>query len=218
MTSPTFPRLDQHVVLAGRTGTGKTTGAIDMLSRRLQIPWLIFDHKRDSGLRKLSLRTLAIDPLMLPREPGLYHIAPDRHGDIDRGKTEELLARVFKRGRFGVYIDEGHLMGFSPMIRRILVAGRDKLVPLMWNSQRAQSIDPFIWSQASFFRSYALQTPNDVKRFNENFPKRYTTPPRLHSHYWDGETGEQFLLAPARPIEASISHIDAVLGKVYNRV
>src|ERR1700722_4598784 len=77
--TPSLPRLDQHLAMAGMQGSGKTTGAIDMLSRRLQIPWLVIDHKKDSGLAKLPLRRIALNPLTLPREPGMYHIAPDRH-------------------------------------------------------------------------------------------------------------------------------------------
>jgi hypothetical protein len=213
-----FPRDDQHLTFAGRTGSGKTWGAVDMLSRRLHMPWFVIDHKRDSTLASLRMRPIGLSPLSLPREPGLYHIAPDRKGDIDRGALEELLSRIFNRGRIGVYVDEGHLMGFSPMIRRILVAGRDKKVPLMWVSQRAQSIDPFIWSQSTFYRAYALQTPNDIRRFNDNFPEPYYAPPKYQSHYWDGEAGVQYRLQPARPISETIDFIDRQLGKRYTVV
>lgn len=214
---PSRPKIDQHVTAAGMQGSGKTWAMLDMLSRRGQIPWLVIDHKRDSSIKKLNLPPLSLAPIMLPTS-GFWHIAPNRHGDIDREGLENLLHRVFTKGKFGVYVDEGHLMGFSPMIRKILVAGRDKKVPLMWISQRAQSIDPFIWSQCNFYRAFKLQTPNDRKRFNENFMFPYEELPKFHSHYFDGEQGAQFELGPAAPLEETINRIDQCAGTVYRAI
>lgn len=216
---PTFPGLDQHIAIAGMPGSGKTVAAIDMLSRRLTIPWLIVDHKQDETLARLPSDRLAVDARILPDRPGLYHVKPKWGGD-EAEKLEDLLERIFRRNgdkptRFGVYVDEGHLMGKSPMVQKIMVAGRSKIMPLMWISQRAQQIDPFIWSQSTFYRAFRLQTPNDRKRFNENFLEQYYEPDRFHSHYFDGVRGAQFYLAPASPIETSINRIDSAFAKVY---
>ena len=217
MSKPTAPKLDQHVAIAGMTGSGKSWAALDMLSRRGEIPWLVIDHKGDSSIKKLGLPELSLGAMILPRD-GFWHVKPDRNGDIDRGALENLLQRIFNRGRFGVYVDEGHLMGFSPMIRKILVAGRDRKVPCMWVSQRAQSIDPFVWSQSTYYRAFKLQTVNDIKRFNENFMRRYFEPPDLHSHYFDGSQGKQFILEPSAPLSETINRIDAQVGKAYKHI
>lgn len=216
MAQPHFPDTTEHLAIAGRTGTGKTVAALDMLSRRLEIPWIVIDHKRDSSIKRLSLPDMSLTPKLLPVE-GLHHVKPAMTA-IDKQKLETLLERVFKKGSIGVYVDEGHLMGMSDAIRNIMVAGRDRHVPMMWISQRATFIDPFIWSQSSFYRVFRLQTKNDIKRFEENFPSRWTDPANYHSHYYDGRDGRQYYLGPCGPLEDSINRIDARFRKSYGRV
>jgi type IV secretory pathway VirB4 component len=50
-----FPDNTQHMALAGRTGSGKTYAALEMLSVRDmdEMPWVIIDHKRDENIKAL---------------------------------------------------------------------------------------------------------------------------------------------------------------------
>lgn len=211
-----LPRDDQHIAIAGRTGSGKTVGAINMLSFRdmKNMAWVIVDHKRDDHIARLPAEKLNPNSVIMPSS-GLHVI----HAGIakeDRQDIEDFLFRAFNKGRVGIYVDEGHLLGNSEAIRNILVAGRSKKVPLMWISQRAQTIDPFIWSQSSYYRVFDLQSSLDVKRFNENFPIKWRKPEPYHSWYYDVSQGKTFMLAPAEPLETSLERLDSKLRKSYN--
>ena len=218
--SPTSPRLDEHIVYAGMTRSGKTTAALDMLSRRLTIPWLIVDHKREPHLKKLPHELWKSVPRFLPDRPGLYRMVFDQSRE-GRGELEELLTKIFRRhgerrANFGVFIDEGHFVGPSLAVRNIMVAGAGRHVPMMWISQRAQDIDPFIWSQAQYFRVFKIRGINDERRFNDNFPIRYYEPGPYCSHYFDGRQGQYFPLGPSGDLNTTIKRIDDVLGTKYN--
>lgn len=213
---PTFPNSSQHIALAGRTGSGKSVAALDMLVRRPEIPWLIVDHKGDDNIKLLPADKMGLRPLALPSD-GLHVVRPKMNGQ-DREDLEDLLHRVFKRGKMGVYIDEGHLMGMSEAVRNIMVAGRSKRVPMMWCSQRAHHIDTFIWSQCTFYRVFRLQGPPDIRRFDENFPQRWTDPGEYQSHYYDGTQGKSYLLAASPPITDTVKILEQRLLKNYRRI
>ena len=215
MSGPNLPDDTQHVAIAGRTGSGKTVGALSMLSlRNMQdMAWIIIDHKRDDHIAKLPAEKLNPNAMILPTR-GL-HVVHASMKKSERDDIEALLERVFNRGKIGIYVDEGHLLGPSDAVRTILVAGRSRRVPLMWTSQRASHIDPFIWSQASFYRVFDLQSPNDVKRFNDNYPIKWKKPDPYHSWYYDVPQGKTFYMKPSEMIDATIARLDSKVIKQY---
>lgn len=219
-SGPTFPTNTQHVAAAGMNGSGKTWGMLDMISWHFatdpKFPWIIVDHKKDSSLKKLPAEKLGTSSLFLPSK-GLHIVRP-KLGGSDRDDLEDLLARIFKHGKIGVYIDEGHLMGFSQMIRNILVAGRDRKVPLMWTSQKANWIDPFIWSQSKFYRVFSLQTAKDVKAVQDNWPTRFQMPAPFHSWYYDGTKNTTHYLAPSGKLSDTITRLDEALQHQYSMI
>jgi DNA helicase HerA-like ATPase len=206
-----FPDPTQHMAAAGRTGSGKTWAMLEMLSARVEdgMAWVIIDHKRDENIKALPAEKLNANSLILPTR-GLHVIYADM-GNDGKEEIEGFLQRAFKRGKIGIYVDEGHLLGPSEAIRNILVAGRSKRVPLMWTSQRAHWIDPFIWSQSSFYRVFQLQTIHDIKRFNENFPMKWKPPEEFHSYYYDVSKGEVNYLKPSGTMDSTLSRLDAKL-------
>lgn len=222
---PSFPALTEHVALAGRTGSGKTWGAMDMLSRRVgpqkvtkgrPFPWVIIDPKRDENLAKIPHEKLSVNAKILP-DSGVHIVRPKLDGS-QKQNVEDLLRRIFERKCCGVYMDEGHLHGLSPSIRMFLVAGRSRYCPVMWTSQRASQIDPFIWSQATYFRCFALHGPNDHKRFYENYGFKYEDPDKFYSYYYDGNQGQTFYLQPASSVDESLERFNAQLVKRFNHI
>lgn len=223
--APSFPDLTEHIAFAGRTGSGKTIGAIDMLSRRIQptavtkgrpFPWVIIDQKRDENLASLPHDRLGVSAKILP-DTGLHIVRPKLDGS-DKQDVEDLLRRIFERKRCGLFMDEGHLHGVSPAIRMFMVAGRARHCPVMWLSQRAAQIDPFIWSQCTYYRCYALQGPNDQRRFYENYGFKYEDPEKYYSYYYDGNLGRTFLLQPSSSIDVSRELFKATLLKRFHRI
>jgi hypothetical protein len=191
-SQPHLPTDLQHIAIAGMTGSGKTWGALDMLARRdfEKMAWIIIDHKGDADIKRLPAEPMKVNPVFMPHS-GLHLVKPrsdPKWRDSDRQDLEDLLLKGFKKGHTGFYIDEGHLMGPSPAVRHILVAGRSKHVPLMWTSQRANWIDSFIWAQSTFYRVFKLQTFKDIKAVQENWPVRFENPHDFRSRYFDGVT------------------------------
>lgn len=206
------------MAIAGRTGSGKTVAGLEMLSGRdmQSMAWVIIDHKRDDNIKALPAEKINAGDMFLPKR-GLHVL----HADMSKQSREDIegfLERCFKRGSIGIYVDEGHLLGHSDAIRNILVAGRSKKVPLMWTSQRAHWIDPFIWSQASFYRVFQLQTVHDIKRFNENFPVKWKAPDEYHSYYYDVSKGAVHYLRPAHEIQDTIARLDKELKIDYRSI
>lgn len=213
-----LPNETEHVAIAGRTGSGKTWGALEMLSMRNidNMAWIIIDHKQDDAIAKLPAEKISPKTIILPSK-GIHVMRADI-GDKARDDIETFLEHCFKHGKIGIYVDEGHLLGSSHAIRKILVAGRSKKVPLMWTSQRASWIDPFIWSQATFYRVFDLQSPLDTKRFNENFPIKWKKPQPFYSYYYDVAKGSVGLLSPAKDLMKTVGRLDAKLRREYHPV
>lgn len=219
------PDNSQHIAIAGRQGSGKTWAAIAMLAQRDldSFPFVIIDHKKEDGkgggpegVASINAEPFNPNSHFLPsRGLHIIHAKPD---GSDREDIETFLQRAFERGKTGIFVDEGHLLGFSKAIRMILVAGRSKRVPLMWVSQRAHWIDPFIWSQSNFYRVFDLQGPHDIKRFNENFPMKWRKPDEHHSWYYDVSKGRVSYLRPSADLNTSKNVIDAKLRTQYRAI
>lgn len=192
--------------------------ALNMLAKRdfAEQAWIIIDHKEDDKIKALEADKIALNTRFMP-DFGLHHLKI-RYGKDDREALESFLGRVFRKRNIGLYIDEGHLVGPSPAIRTILVAGRSKRVPIMWCSQRASWIDSFIWSQAAYYRVFALQTGPDVKKFNENFPIKYEPLPEFHSYYYDVKQGRVFQISPSDGMGETKNLLDKQTKKWYTKI
>jgi len=180
------------------------------------MPWFVIDHKGDENIARLPAEPFNVDSMFLPTR-GLHHIKA-KFTESYRDKLEAFLMRAFQRGKAGIYVDEGHLLGPSEAVRIIMVAGRSKHVPMMWTSQKAAWIDPFIWSQAHFYRVFQLQTKLDTKRFEENFPIRWSAPEEYHSYYYDVAKGKVIYLKPSGLIERTLERLDGKLKTLYRAI
>lgn len=213
---PRLPGYDEHVALAGMTGSGKTVAGLDMLSRRLDIPWVIIDHKREDYILDLPHDVLSVNSMVYP-EKGIAVVKANMDRSY-RTDLEALLLRLWNRKNIGIYVDEGHLVGTSPAVETVMVTGRSRTVPMVWTSQRATGISPFIWGQSSIYRCFRVQTTNDIKRFNENFNVKYQVPPEYHSYYFDVKKNKTYLLKPGSPIAEVKNRIEETLRTHYIRV
>lgn len=207
-----LPNDTQHIAIAGMTGSGKTWGALEMLSMRDfdKQAWIIIDHKRDENILKLPAERINPNTMILPKS-GLYLVLAEMN-EKSRAEIEALMKRCFERGGIGFYVDEGHLMPkYSEAVRTIMVAGRSRRVPMMWTSQRAHHIDTFIWAQSLFYRCFTLQGPPDIKRFNEHFPRKYIQPEEFHSYYFDIAKNKMSYLHPS-------AHFDVTLARFRDKL
>jgi DNA helicase HerA-like ATPase len=213
-----LPSPDQHFAMAGMTGSGKTVAGLEMLSLcdHDGIATVIIDHKREDYIMRLQAEPLHVNSLVLP-DSGI-HVVKAGLKPEDKETLEGLLQRIWNKKNTRIYVDEGHLLGMSHALRQIMVTGRSRRVSVFWTSQKAAWIDPFIWSQASFYRCFRLQTPQDVKRFNENFPIKWKPLDEYMSYYYDLSLNKVHVLKPAVAPEESIRRLGDLLRTHYNRI
>lgn len=222
MANVRMPGPDEHVAISGRTGSGKTQGALDMLSYRdfHKQPWIVIDHKRDDKVGMLPAEKLSLTPRFLP-DRGLFIVQPDIMDKENVQDLEELLLRGLRKRNIGFHIDEGHCMPRnSQALKAVLTMGRAHHCVVNWCAQRASDISPYVWSQASIYRSFALQTPNDIKRFNDNFPHRYNSEQlkKYWSYWYDVPEGRMFLVPPSRPLQESLDTIYSKVRTGFRRI
>lgn len=211
-----LPDDTQRLAIVGRTGSGKTVGALWHLSRRgfNDMPWIIIDYKGDThiaripGLREISVRAKP------PTRPGLYVIRP--MPDIDDEALDLFLCRVWENGRTGIYLDEGYMIGrYNKWYRALLTQGRSKHIPIITLSQAPAWVSPFIFRESEFIQAFHLQTPADRIRMAEFMPGADVSHmPKHHSWYWNVLDFELTYLRPVPPPDEILDRIESRLGKL----
>lgn len=155
-----LPTDSQRLCIVGATGTGKTYAAVWHLSKRsfTTRPWIVYDFKGDELLGKIDAPEISVfDPP--PTEPGIYFVRPLPH-QIDEVSAQ--MMQIWKQRNIGVYVDEGYMLGRNnPGYRALLTQGRSRSIPLITLVQRPVMIDRFVFSEASFFQIFRLQSMRD---------------------------------------------------------
>lgn len=185
------PEDTHRTLVLGRTGTGKSQSALDLLSNQNfdEMPWVIIDYKGedlvadmllDNGWKKVKrkgrqvlvsshnspIKELTFDD-KLPKKPGLYYLHP--RPKLDDAAMEEWLFKVHAKGDMGLFIDEGYAMpnyGDSPAFTMILTQGRSLHIPVICLYQRPVWMSRFAVAQADFIRVFKQGDIRDVKTVN----------------------------------------------------
>jgi hypothetical protein len=181
-----FPTDRHRHAIFGQTGSGKTQFAIWCLSRRSyqRMPWVIIDFKHDESIADIpGLIEIRLDKPP-PKQPGIYVVRP--RPEIDDKFMDALLWEIWKRGKTGIFLDEGYMLGrLNKAYRAILTQGRSKLIPVITLSQRPAWISPFILSESEFITAFFLASPADRDRCAEWMAGAdpYSLP-KFHSWHW----------------------------------
>ena len=172
------PNDTQRTIVLGRTGSGKSQFAIDLLASRNfdEIPWVIVDYKGEDLIELLLKRNKgAIKHISVrdkpPIKPGLYYMKTNPLVDDDA--MEAWLLKVHKQGNCGLFIDEGYAMprfGSGPGFTLILTQGRSLHIPVICLYQRPVWMSRFAIAQADFFAVFKQGDERDEK-VTKNFCK-----------------------------------------------
>lgn len=165
-----LPRVGhgERALVLGRTGSGKTTGAVWLLSRAPG-RWLVINSKSDTMLDSLGVPVSYNAPRILAvPEDARVMVATPRTFDPD--ELDLVLLQLCESGRsLSILIDE--LLYFhnasgraGPGLMGLLTRGRSRGQSFIGCSQRPAAISQFCYSECDYFAIYKLTLPQDWQK------------------------------------------------------
>lgn len=209
-----LPGRTNRTVIIGRTGTGKSVFASWLLAKQPidKMPWLIIDYKGEELFRGINARAVTeLKPgAKIPRHPGLYITYPLIEED-DRA-VEDMLWNIYDRGRTGLFVDEAPMLPNCTAMTALMAQGRSKRIPAIVCTQRPVGIDPYIFSQASYFAVFPIQRRKDQLYMEEyiNTPK-FLIENHLERHHclWrDVDNAQNTVLSPVPPPSTIVDRLN----------
>jgi len=207
-----LPTTSERTVIVGRTGSGKTFMGAWLLSKSAfdRQPFIIVDYKRDS-LLNASPKIKQIGYNELPKYPGLYILHPEpTHDDA----VDNWLMRVWKRGRTGLYFDEGFMLPDKKGLPAILTQGRSLHIPAIVVTQRPAWLSRFVFSEADHFAVFHLNDSDDRKKVGRFLPEgaAEAVPPEFNSIWYSVKRNALFHLQPVPDGDTILNDIEARLS------
>lgn len=215
-----WPDDSERITIIGKNGSGKTQGAVFLLSERsyTKKPWIVFDYKRDELIGDIpNTHTLGLGD-KLPKKPGIY-IAHPKPGDEDA--VEELMWRIWERENVGVYVDEGYMIDkYSRAFQALLTQGRSKRIPMIVLTQRPTGVSRFVLSEADYIQFFQLTDNRDIKTVKEFMPLpiERPLPERYWSYWWDNKRSFRAILKPVPDAESIVSTFRQRLSSPRQRI
>lgn len=212
-----LPSVSDRLLVAGRTGSGKTRMGAWVLSEAPfdQQPYVVVDYKgEDLFAMTDSIREIGYRDVL--KHPGLYILRP-RSDEAEA--VEAWLWKIHARERTGLFIDEGY--GIAPRsgaLQAILTQGRSKRIPVIYLAQRPAHISAFVASEASHFSVFALSKKDDRDRIRDYLTQEQNDAvdleaalPDFHSHWFDVKRNRHFVMQP-------VPGDDDILNRIEDRL
>lgn len=214
-----LPNAKQRIALLGCTGSGKTLGGLFHLSNANfdAMPWTIIDFKKDEHIEAIP-RAHYVSPSDTPKHPGIYVLQPAPKEDISG-----YLTRVWRKGRHGIFVDEGFVMSHVPeneeLFETLMTQGRSLRVPMILLSQRPAWVSRFMFSEADFIQAWRLNDKRDIKTVESFLPSgAYVRLPEFHSLYYDVGKNKLTYLKPVPDEETTLQKIEDRLKPIRRAV
>lgn len=218
MNKETHMPGDTHrTIVLGRTGTGKSQFAINLLAQANfhAIPWVVIDFKGEDILKEIVKQNpqgihLIKPSNKPPTKPGLYYM---KANPIDDDELIELFVRrMHKQGYIGLFVDEGYMMpkfGNTAGFTLLQTQGRSLHIPMICLYQRPVWMSRFAVAQSDFRAIFKQDDTRDEKVIKE-FCKPAILPdgrklgptelevlPDYHCLWYDVSRGQTSILRPA---------------------
>lgn len=207
-----FPGGDERTVVIGRTGCGKTTLAMMLLSEANfdEMPWIVFDTKGEEFFAGLETRGHAklIALGEMPDKPGLYIVRPvPGRDDI---AVETFLWKLWERENIGIVVDELYMIDpRSDAFQAILTQGRSKRMPMINLTQRPVAVSRFNFSESSHIVVFHLNHLKDRQTVAEHMPiDKNTRLMEYHARWYDVNRDKLFLIAPVPDKQEILARFD----------
>ena len=162
-----LPRVGhgERALVLGRTGSGKTTGALWLLSRAPG-RWLVINSKADTAL-EMTGAAVAYDAKRILAVPDDVRVMVATPRTFDPDELDSTLLHLCESGQpLSILIDE--LLYFhnasgraGPGLMGLLTRGRSRGQSFIGCSQRPAAISQFCYSECDYFAIYKLTLPQD---------------------------------------------------------
>jgi hypothetical protein len=165
----------EHVTILGATGTGKSSLAMRIATRRPYVVQLV-EKPRDEKLR-LALKRDGYRPATVLPEPSGYrrvYVWPPAGGVTDEAGQRKAFRDVLRRaGRNGVWHTVCHEtafmvdpLGLAPELKYLLRMGRSNGAGVILCSQRPAWLPRDVYSQASHLFLFGTNDVEDLKKLS----------------------------------------------------
>lgn len=206
MASHKFLTPGSRTLIAGKTGSGKSTGAVFMLRQSRQ-KWLLIDPKGDDKIATLKpghINKLDVKDIERAWNAGYQYVALSPPPLSTPQEIDLFLLEAFQTYQnFGIYIDELyyiHTNGRSgPGLQAILTRGRSDKITFCGATQRPAWISIFCLSEADYICQYRLQLKKDRDKIYDvtGRTEMLENPPKEFSwFYYTAKTEQLKLFVP----------------------
>lgn len=201
-----FPTNSDKLAVIGRNGSGKTVAAGYNFSLRNfdKMPWTIVNSKGDELIEKIGklpgVHNIKLDER--PKKPGIYIIRPIP--EVDDEKVEAYFWHCWKRGRHGIWADEGYMIPKGGALNALLTQGRSLKIPMIILMQRPVFLSKFVLTESNFIQVFDLSHKDDKDTLRKFIPYDVVeTLPPYHSLWYDVARKKLTIFGPV-PTEKEI--------------
>jgi hypothetical protein len=162
-----------HVTIIGRTKSGKTTLAREILSLRGTVV-AIATKPKDEILGQFGSAFRVVRELPLPdyrMHPRVIFWPPAERVEsipAQRAAVRQVLADIYRQGGDTIYVDETYQLSneyrLEPLLNLLWRAGRSQRVTVVSSAQRPAHIPLVAYNQASHLFFFRTIDPVDIKR------------------------------------------------------
>lgn len=194
-----LPKVGERSLFVGRTGSGKTAGAIYFacnLDPAEYGPLIVYDTKIDPKFDGIPNSTVITDPRQIPRlrehlpDLSTFIVRPELDVSIDPSALDNLLLYHYHALHFSIaFLDELYTFHngakAGPGLTGLLTRGRSKGITTLQCTQRPAWISRFCLTESENFYLYRLTDSRDLKTLASVIPDvENLPPPELHWFYY----------------------------------
>jgi hypothetical protein len=175
-------------------------------------PWVVIDFKNDSFIEAIGAKEISIFGAP-PKEPGLYVVRPIP--EVHEKALEDFLWKCWAQEWIGIYIDEGYGVDRSNSgLKACLTQGRSKNIEMIICTQRPVWTSKMVFTEASFFAVFRLQTIADRKHVESYIDEtQLSRLPKYHCLWYDTERQQANVLSPVPDRETILQTFHDRLGR-----
>lgn len=194
-------KSNEHVFLAGRTGSGKTYLARKYLARYPEVVVLDTKGKFTWPEVPAAEKTLITSLEKLSKQTKAKIVYRPNWKELDAEWYDAFFEWIYNRQNTICYIDEAmqvcpNVLTIPKYYKALLTRGRELGIGVWTASQRPKDLPQVVMSEATHFFAFDLNLPQDRRKIMEitGCGEFWTKPPKFASWYYNQDEGTSPIL------------------------